>query len=33
MKIGKFKLDHMIEKNNECIIFRGSSDSEKYMII
>ncbi|CAK91792.1 unnamed protein product (macronuclear) [Paramecium tetraurelia] len=33
MQIGKFKLDHLVEKNNECIIYRGSDQEDKFIII
>ncbi|CAD8118034.1 unnamed protein product [Paramecium sonneborni] len=33
MQIGKFKLDHLVEKNNECIIYRGSYQEDKFMIL
>lgn len=33
MSIGQFKLDHLVEKNNECIIYRGSCLEENYIII
>ncbi|KAM3141724.1 hypothetical protein pb186bvf_006046 [Paramecium bursaria] len=33
MYISQFKLDHIVEKNNECVVYRSSKGDQKYMII